>query len=64
MNFKSEYETLMSSAGGDGDSNDSDSLKLMRVNDMDIQSAVDDLESSENEDLENEKDYSKNQQKP
>ena len=42
----------MSSLGEDA--SDTDELKTMRVNDLDIKTAVDDLENSEDEDLEDE----------
>lgn len=42
----------MSSMGDDA--SETDELKLMRVNDLDIKSAVDDLKNSEDEDLEDE----------
>ena len=57
MNFKIEQQELMSAAGEDA--SDSDELKIIRVNDIDLKSAVDGLESSEDEDLENEKEYGK-----
>lgn len=48
----------------DGDKNDpttsdTDELKIIRVNDIDLKSAVDGLEDSEDEDLEDEKSYKK-----
>lgn len=55
MNFKEEQKALMSSMGGD--SNDNDELKIIRVNDVDIKSVVNELEGSEDEDLEDEKSY-------
>jgi len=42
----------MSSLGEDA--SETDELKTMRVNDLDIKTAVDDLENSEDEDLEDE----------
>jgi len=55
LNFKEEQKALMSSMGGD--SNDNDELKIIRVNDVDIKSVVNELEGSEDEDLEDEKSY-------
>lgn len=47
----------MSSMGDDA--SETDELKLMRVNDLDIKSAVDDLKNSEDEDLEDEEGFKK-----
>ena len=59
MNFKSESKALMNSLGEGDDPSDTDELKIIRVNDIDLKQAVDGLEDSEDEDLEDEKDYNK-----
>lgn len=57
VNFEEEQKALMGSLGDDA--GDTDSLQMMRVNDLDIKAAVDGLEGSEDEDLEDETGHKK-----
>jgi len=58
MNFKEESKELMSQVDLDADVETSE-LRQIRVNDLDIKQAVNGLESSEDEALEDETSYKK-----